>query len=351
MAPMNRLRRNSSCPTTRRRRSLLAALLSALLVPSLPADEPPYKALTVVSLRSGLWHINGESVYKGTRAEGLLMNVRMVNATFEDRNPKTAPKGFDPDKNTEAFLGALRDYVDHGVRAFTLCLQGGMPGYEGALNSAYNPDGTLRPTYMKRVRRVIEACDRSGVVVILSCFYQRQDQVLRDRAALERAVEQTVLWIKSRGYRNVLLEIANEQGHPGFEHAILRDAAGCASLIQLARKTYPGLLVAASSLGNGRLPHQINSASSFLLLHFNSTPVSAIPKRIGAASKASKAIVCNEDDKTGEEAVAALTACVRGLCSWGYMNKEKNQYYPFEFRGAADDPPVYARLEELTGGK
>jgi hypothetical protein len=46
-----------------------------------------------------------------------------------------------------------------------------MPGYEGAVNSAFNPDGSLRPHYLQRVRRVIEACDRQGIVVILGCYY------------------------------------------------------------------------------------------------------------------------------------------------------------------------------------
>ena len=78
----------------------------------------------------------------------------------------------------------------HGVNAFTLSLQGGMPGYEGALNSAFEPDGSLRESYLARVARVIEACDRAGLVVILGCFYQRQDQVLADEAAVRAAVVQ-----------------------------------------------------------------------------------------------------------------------------------------------------------------
>jgi hypothetical protein len=75
--------------------------------------------------------------YPGAKAEGLLMNVRMVNATFEDRNRDD----FDPDANTAAFLAVMPEYVEAGVRAFTFNLQGGMPGYEGALNSAFEPDG------------------------------------------------------------------------------------------------------------------------------------------------------------------------------------------------------------------
>jgi len=40
---------------------------------------------TTVSISKTQWQINGEVTYPGTAAEGLLMNVRMVNSTFEDR--------------------------------------------------------------------------------------------------------------------------------------------------------------------------------------------------------------------------------------------------------------------------
>src|SRR5690606_39949205 len=104
----------------------------------------PFEPQTRVAIDGTRWAINGEVTYAGAPAEGLLLNVRMVNATFEDRNKP----GFDPDANTAAFLKALPEYVEHGVKAFTLCLQGGMPGYEGADNSAFTANGSLRPEYM-----------------------------------------------------------------------------------------------------------------------------------------------------------------------------------------------------------
>ncbi len=45
---------------------------------------------TKVSLRDNKWHLNGAVTYRGTKAEGLFMNVRMVNAVFEDANDKPA---------------------------------------------------------------------------------------------------------------------------------------------------------------------------------------------------------------------------------------------------------------------
>ena len=76
---------------------------------------------TRVSIRNGRWFLNDEVTYRGTKAEGLLMNVRMVNAVFEDRNRPD----FDPEANTDEFIAQIPDYVAHGVRAFTICLQGG----------------------------------------------------------------------------------------------------------------------------------------------------------------------------------------------------------------------------------
>lgn len=37
---------------------------------------------TTVTIVQGTWHLNGEATYRGAPAEGLLMNVRMVNAVF-----------------------------------------------------------------------------------------------------------------------------------------------------------------------------------------------------------------------------------------------------------------------------
>lgn len=312
------------------------------------STTPTFRPRTRVRIVDGLWQVGGKWTHEGSRAEGLLLNVRFVNATFEDSNDATRPKGFDADANTAKFLAALPDYVAHGVNAITLCMQGGFPGYEGAVNSAYTASGEIRPSYSRRVARVIEACDRAGVVVILGCFYQRQDQILRDADAVRKALVNTVEWLRSRGYTNVILEVANEFPHSGFDHPIIRTPTGMKELVLLAKKTWPELLVSSSGMGNGRLPHAVGVASDLVLIHFNGTPVNLILQRVAAADKISKPIVCNEDDKVGEEGARALETAIDAICSWGYMNKTKNQYAPFEFDGARDDPAVYAKFRELS---
>jgi CubicO group peptidase (beta-lactamase class C family) len=299
---------------------------------------------TRVAIKKDQWLLNDAVTYRGAKAEGRLMNVRMVNAVFED----TKRSEFQPDANTDRFLQALPDYVSHGVRAFTINLQGGMPGYEGAVNSAFDADGNFRDAYLRRVRRVIEACDQLGAVVILGCYYQRQDQILKDEDAVRSGVVNVAQWLKGCGFTNVVLEIANEYGHEGFDHCLLRTAAGQIELIELAKKTHPALLVSTSGLGDGTIPVEVARAADFLLIHFNGTKLSDIPVRVQALKEFDKPIVCNEDAKIGEAGAKAAELCVANGASWGLMEEELNQHYPFTFRGATDDEVVYTALKNLT---
>ena len=50
--------------------------------------------------------------YRGAAAEGLLLNVRMVNATFEDRNRTD----FNAEANADEFIAQIPDYVAPAAR-------------------------------------------------------------------------------------------------------------------------------------------------------------------------------------------------------------------------------------------
>ncbi len=302
------------------------------------------KRRTEIEINDNNWYINNRITYLNTPVEGLLLNVRMVNSAFEDLN-----KGdIDPGKNTSAFISRISEYVDSGIRAFTLNLQGGNPGYEGAVNSAFDKRGDLRPEYMRRIKNVIKACDNAGACVILGCFYQRQDQRLENETAIRNAVKNTVNWIKQNKFKNVLLEIANEYPHSGFDFPILKTPQGEAELVKYAKSLYPELLVSTSGIGNGKIDNQVAAASDFILVHFNNVPVDSIPVRIKSLKKYNKPIVCNEDDKTGIKAVKAFRNSIQNKCSWGYMNAERNQYIPFDFSGAADDTLLYHAIKDIT---
>ncbi|NKB68105.1 MAG: hypothetical protein GKR89_13670 [Candidatus Latescibacteria bacterium] len=304
------------------------------------------------------WLLGGQLVNAGSPAEGLLTNVRMVNSVFEDAGPQAVqylPADFDPNVNTSQFVDQIPSYAAHGVNAFTLSMQGGMPGYEGAVNSAFNADGSLRGGYIDRVGRGIRAAGRSGCGVILSCLYQRQHshaRSLQTQKAIHAAVANTAAWIAAQGFTHVVLEIANEFAHAGYANwpdgQWLQTPEGQVELIATARAAAPGLLVSTSGMGSGRAAAQIAAAVDFLIIHFNNTANADIPARIAAAKEYGKAVVCNEDDKTCATGAEAARLSIAHGSGWGFMHKEQNQSAPFVFAGSQDDPVVYAMLKRLT---
>jgi hypothetical protein len=294
--------------------------------------------------------------------EGLLLNVRMVNAVFEDLN---RPE-IEAQEITQRFVERLPEYAAAGVRAISLNLQGGYPGYKEypeagdparrkpVRNSAYEADGSLRPGYLARVQQVIEACDRLGVAVILGCYDLHQAAVLQDEAAVRNGVRQAARWVRGRGYTNVALEIANEFGQEGWAHECLRSPAGVAELVRLAQRAAPGLLVSASRQAELEVEAPaaaVWAASDFILAHMSRISLADYPARLASLKGYGKPVVVSEDHKLGAEGVWAAMACAAAGCSWGLTVREVNQYHPpFRFEGTKDAPGVYAELKRLAGG-
>jgi hypothetical protein len=313
---------------------------------------------TVVSIQGGQWLTNGKAILAGSPAEGLLVNVRVVNAVFEDVGPAAQehlPKDFTPDENTDRFISKIPDYYNRGVRAFTISLQGGMPGYEGAVNTAFNPDGSLKQEYLDRVADVIRAADKKGAVLILSCFYQRQHSnefALDGKSAILKAVENVARWIHDKKFSNVVLEISNEFSHGGYnkwkDGDWLRSVDGQVELIRHVKRFAPNLLVSTSGMGNGLVPEPIATEADYVILHFNRTPLNLIPERVKQARAYGKPVLCNEDDKVGKVGAEAARLSISAGAGWGFMHIEKNQTVPFVFDGAKDDTVVYKMLQNLT---
>lgn len=327
-----------------------------------PSDFTPRTSITIDE-RS--FRINGELTYRNLapQALGLLMNARMVNAVFQDENPDTCPEGFDPEQNTSAFIASMDQYRSKGILAFTINLQGGMPGYEGALNSAFNPDGSLKQDYMNRVARVIEAADEKGMVIIVGLFYQRQDQVLRDEEAVRKATVNAASWLKDRGYSNVLVEIANEYKHSGFDHPIILEEDGEVELMSLVRSAAPELQVSTAGMGNARFHESLAEAADYILLHGNVSEPGEYPESIKSVTGYDKPVIFNEDwcfsdDTRGvPDAIEKMKAAFENGASWGVMNQKRNQTWPFIFKigepgggeNAREDFLLYEAMEKILG--
>jgi len=342
----------------------IALLQYALVTCVVPASFEPK---TVISIDGMSFRINGELTYKDYNPEsyGRLMNVRMVNSVFDDENPKTRPDGFDPEINTDNFIKSMDQYKSKGILAFTINLQGGFPGYEGAINSAFKPDGSLKGEYMDRVSRVIESADEHGMVIILGLFYQRQDQVLKDEDAVRQATINAVRWVQKKGYKNVVIEIANEYPHGGFDHEIIKDSHGEAELIGLVHSTAPGLLVSTSGIGDGLFHPELCEVADFILIHGNGCNPEEYDSKVNALKKYGKPIVFNEDwcfsdDPRGIcDAAQKVATAFNAGASWGIMNERRNQHFPFIFNigsieeggNSKEDFIAYETIAELIGIK
>lgn len=130
--------------------------------------------------------------------------------------------------NTEHLLAQLDEYQRHGLNSVTVFYQGSSGGY----SNPFSPDGRLLdPAHHARMVKIIEACDRRGMVVIVGIFYQRSD-FFRHAAAWEQATATATRML--RPYRNVIINIANEQNSGLYKDSNdIFDIGSPAALIRL----------------------------------------------------------------------------------------------------------------------
>ncbi|MDH3662306.1 MAG: hypothetical protein OEU92_20145 [Alphaproteobacteria bacterium] len=303
---------------------------------------------TVVGIEKDAFLINGEPTYRGRAyhgmtIEGLLLNARLVQGVFDDRNLETRsrwdyPDGpFDPERNTAEFIAMMPAWRAAGLLSFTINLQGGSPeGYSKTQpwdNAAFTAAGEPEPAYLQRLGRILDEADRLGMAPILGLFYFGQDQRLDDERAVVRAVSAVTDWLIERGDRHVLVEIANEVDVGHYSHEIIR-AQRCHELIELVQArsagklaTPAGRLLTSTSMRGGTLPPDpIMRGADFILLHGNHV---SGPDRIREMVKECRAnaayrgqpILFNEDDHFDFDADDNhMHAAIGAYAGWGYFD-------------------------------
>jgi len=339
-------------------------------------------AATEVSIVGEDFHINGKPTYEGRvwqghRIEGLLMNSRMVQATYDDLNPESVKRWAYPDtgkwdaeRNVREFIAAMPEWRAHGLLAVTVNFQGGSPeGYsrdQPWISGAFESDGSLRPAFADRMRRVLDAADANGMVVILGYFYFGQDQHLKDEAAVIHATDVATQWLLKGGWRNVLVEANNETNVKAYDHDILRPAR-VHELIERVRKTerQGRRLLVGTSYGGGKVPlENVVRASDFLLVHGNNVKD---PHRITQMIQQTRAvpgyrpmpILFNEDDHEDfDKPENNCAAAVAEHVSWGWFDYRRkgdrmNEGYqspPVNWGISSDRKRAFFRyLAEITG--
>lgn len=340
---------------------------------------------TVVQIKSDQFYINGKPTYPGRywngyKIEGLLINSRMVQGIFDDLNPESVnslaypdTKKWDAERNTNEFVANMSLWNSYGLNCFTINMQGGSPSGYGAskcLNSGFNKDGSLVKLYMKRLDKILKKADELHMVVILGLFYFGQDQHLTDEKAVINATENTVNWLFEKGFRNVIIEIANETIDNGtYIHKIL-----CPDRIHelidrvknMKRNSFHYLV--STSFGGTVVPtSNVVKSSDFLLIHGNgaSNP-EMIQTLIDNTRKVDgyrkMPVVINEDDHFDfEKDNNNFTVSVKNYVSWGYFDfrfpgetdfKEGYQSVPVDWGiNSNRKKAFFEKVKKITGAK
>jgi len=312
--------------------------------------------MTTVSLRgTDVWIDDRPTypgrTYDGHRVVGLLFNVRAVQAIFDDANPETRRYWaypdtglWDPDRNTELFCAALPEWYAHGIRAFTVNLQGGGPLYVPEIyyhydNNGFTPQGQLKPAYAERLERVLSQADALGMVAIVGLFYWMMLNRMQDEAAIWRAARNACSWLAASGHHNVMVELGNEidviVDHTPY--GIFRPERQH-EMISTLKAEFPELLFSTSGggaeveTGRGMPPASLVRAADYILLHGNGLRPPALAAAIDAVQgmrayqMAPGPIIINEDSP----ALPNMEVAWRKGVSWGY--------YDQGWHGQAEDP-------------
>ena len=168
----------------------------------------PDESGVAIDPSTGSWCLDGLPINAGSRAEGLAMNVRAINAIVDDLNPGTADRwdypgghangvwddgvGSGAERNKAEFMAALPTWAAQGVDLVTVGLQGGHPRFQcldasgsGKRDfSAFTSDGMLRDASKARLQAVVAAARQHGIIVNVQFFYQNQESRLASDEAV-----------------------------------------------------------------------------------------------------------------------------------------------------------------------
>jgi hypothetical protein len=339
---------------------------------------------TSVSIVGEDFYINGKPTYagrtwNGNRVEGLLLNTRLVQATFDDLNPETAVRWAYPDtqkwdaeRNVREFIDAMPQWKKHGLLAFTVNFQGGSPeGYSKKqtwLSSGFESDGTMRPAFADRMRRVLDAADALGMVVIVGYFYFGQDQNIKDESAVIEATDRATRWLLDGGWRNVIVEVNNETNVAAYDHEILKPKRIHELIERVKGIQRDGRrLLVGTSYGGGAIPlENVVRSSDFLLIHGNGV---SDPAKITEMIRKTRAvpgyrpmpILFNEDDHENfDQPNNNFVASIKDHVSWGWFDYRRKEE---SWNEGYQSPPVqwgitssrkkafFDKLAEITGSK
>jgi hypothetical protein len=118
------------------------------------------------------------------------------------------------DETTNELINQLDIFKSYGLNTISVFFMGS----RFSDINGYNRDGTLNDTYKKRMGKIIEACDKKEMVVLVGILYwgkytsnsnfeYYKNWTQKD---VNNAIRNTLLWLKSNDYKNVFIDPDNE---------------------------------------------------------------------------------------------------------------------------------------------
>ena len=118
------------------------------------------------------------------------------------------------EESVDALVGHLEEYESYGINTISVFFMGSR--YSNI--NGYNLDGSIKETYKKRMSKIIEACDKREMVVLVGVLYWGAQQSDFSNAYykdwkqkdVNTALVNTITWLRENNYRNVFIDPDNE---------------------------------------------------------------------------------------------------------------------------------------------
>ncbi len=327
----------------------LAAQLHAGEIATGSMLGPRYKSeLFFIRKSSTQWEETYRAPEYQRRARGKLILVDAPQGLFEDE--WLTEKPFDPTANTDALIAALDLYKQYGVLGVAVSLQGADPGYslerngigrkngalfgskEGALISAFNRDGSLKPDWTARLDKLLKATDERGMFVKLTYFQPAQDEALDSPEAIVAAAQNITRWLVEGEHRNVIIDVAagwDVQGEWDHFEFIPRNIA---NLVNAIREQFNGasfsLPIGAASGPSMIYPVSLAQVCDLVLLDERGLKPDMVARRFAQMSDYKRPLGIAVD--AGHE-LALSAASFDKSASWTYSPLQLTQYFPFAY--------------------
>lgn len=117
-------------------------------------------------------------------------------------------------ESTDQLIQHLDEYASYGLNTISVFFMGSR--YSQIYG--YNLDASLNAEYRARMARIIEACDKRKMVVLVGILYWGSGHSGRSneyyaswsQKEVNLAMENTIQWLEENGYRNVFIDPDNE---------------------------------------------------------------------------------------------------------------------------------------------